>query len=99
MRECISIGPVPAEENCQQVGMPEYDAIVARKECERFIRHIRAAIGNEPEGASLKIKSNPHDFGNYLDVVCYFDDMNDEAANYAYRAESNEVPSRWIVWD
>ncbi|MDO8637597.1 MAG: hypothetical protein Q7R34_15420 [Dehalococcoidia bacterium] len=55
---------------------------------------IRKKLGPEPEGASLGIKSNPHDFGTYYEVLCYYDDENEEAAAYAYRCES-ESPTHW----
>ena len=51
-------------------------------------------VGEEPENAHLAIKSNPHDFGTYYEVVCHFDDDDEEAAKYAYRCES-EAPSQW----
>ncbi len=35
--ESLSLGPVPSDETCQQVGMPEYDSGKARQECLRFI--------------------------------------------------------------
>ena len=53
---------------------------------------IRRALGEEPGSAHLAIKGNAHDFGYYYSVVCYFDDLDEEA--YAYRCE-DEAPSRW----
>jgi hypothetical protein len=52
-----------------------------------LIGQIRRELGEEPAGARLRIKSNPHEFGNYLEVVCNYDDSNEEAADYAYRCE------------
>jgi hypothetical protein len=94
MRDHISIGPVPSDEPCQQVGTPSYSPTAARAECNRFIEAIRKVVGTEPEGASLRVKSNPHDFGSYLDVVCYFEDGDEEATRYAYRCES-DAPATW----
>ena len=51
-------------------------------------------IGEEPEGTRLTIKANPHDFGTYYEVVCYFDDEDEEAARYAFRCEA-EAPDEW----
>ena len=93
MRDFINIGPVPYEEPCAQVGAPEYQQ-QACQECTRFIDLLRRTVGEEPENAHLEIKSNPHDFGTYYEVVCYFDDDDEEAAKYAYRCES-ETPSQW----
>jgi hypothetical protein len=94
MRDYITIGPVPAEESCQQVGTPSYDPQAARAECRRFIEAILKVVGPEPEQANLHIKSNPHDFGTYLEVVCYFDVDDKEATEYAYRCES-DAPTTW----
>jgi hypothetical protein len=94
MRDHITLGPTPAEEPCQQLGSPDYTPQLARAECTRFIRAIRHTLGEEPPGATLAVKGFPHDFGTYYEVVCYYEDGNDEATDYAYRAES-ESPARW----
>ena len=98
MRDYLDIGPVPCNEECQQVGTPSYDHAMARKECQQFIVAIRRTLGTEPEGAQLRIKSNPHDFGTYLEVVCYFDDDMPDAVDYAFKAES-ESPAEWSPED
>lgn len=93
MRDYMSIGPAPCNEDCVQVGTANYFPR-ARVECERFIRCIREVLGDEPAGAHLAIKSNPHDFGSYLDVVCYYDDQDEEATRYALKCEA-EAPMTW----
>ena len=92
-RDYISIGPTPAAEDCQQVG-PTYDHTAARAECRRFLELIRETVGPEPIGARLAVKSNPHDFGSYLEVVCYYDDENETATKYAFRCET-DAPEHW----
>lgn len=94
-RDYIDIGPAPGDEDCVQVGAEDYDRR-ARAECNRYIEEIRAVVGAEPEGARLAVKSNPHDFGAYLSVVCYYEDSNDEATSYAFRCENN-APRRWTI--
>jgi hypothetical protein len=93
MRDCIDVGCAPNEEDCAQVGRPEY-ATQARKECRAYIRQLQRMFGEEPEGASLIIKSNPHDFGSYLSVVCYYDPAQPASLEYAFRCES-ESPREW----
>ena len=93
MVDSLSIGPVPSEEECAQVGEDNYMER-AQSECARFIALIRKAMGPEPEGARLKIQHCPHDFGTYLDVVCAFDTDNPAAVEYAYRCES-DAPTTW----
>ena len=94
MRDYISIGSAPCEEACVQVN-PEGDYHQAmRAECLRFLELVSKKLGPEPEGASLAIKSNPHDFGTYYEVVCYFEDSNEEAREYALLCEG-EAPLTW----
>lgn len=94
MIDYISIGSAPSDENCVQVN-PKLDYLPAmQEECGRFIELLRKIHGPEPEGARLRIKSNPHDFGTYLDVVCYFNDDLPEAVAYAFRLEAH-VPRTW----
>lgn len=94
MRDYMSIGSAPCDEPCVQVN-PEGDYHDAMKaECRRFLDLIRKKLGEEPPGAHLGIKPNPHDFGTYLDVVCYYDDGDAEATDYAYRCEA-DAPRTW----
>ena len=65
-----------------------------REECKRFIDLLRKVHGPEPEGARLRIKRNPHDFGPYLDVVCEFDEAFPESLEYALKLEGN-LPETW----
>ena len=94
MRDFVYIGSTPADEPCQQVGMPSYDASLARKECRVFINQLRRMFGNEPEGAELRIKTESHDFGSYPEVVCYYDDEQPASVEYAFNCESNS-PTNW----
>jgi len=94
MRDCVELGSSPAEEECVSV-TPDGGYLPAmRAECRRYIDLIRHVCGEEPEGARLAIKSNPHDFGTYLEVVCWYDDDDEEAADYAWSLESR-VPATW----
>lgn len=93
MKDTIEIGSSPCDEDCVQVGADSYE-LLAREECNRFIELIRKKLGPEPEGARLFVKSNPHDFGTYLEVACRFDDENEAATRYAYRCEA-EAPATW----
>ena len=93
MRDYMDLGSTPTDEDCAQVGSPDYHT-KSREECNRYIEVIRRVLGPEPEGARLAVKSNPHDFGSYLSVVCHYDDANEAATNYAYRCES-DTPRTW----
>ena len=93
MKDSLSVGSSPAGEDCVQLGCENYREL-SRKECNRFIAGIRKYLGEEPRGARLFIKSNPHDFGTYSEVECEFDSDNEEAVNYAYKCEGN-LPESW----
>ena len=94
MREHMEIGSSPCDEPCVSVSRDVDYLPAMRAECLRFIELIRKKLGPEPPGARLAVKSNPHDFGVYLECVCYFDDIYEEAVHYAYLCES-EAPRTW----
>lgn len=93
MKDYLTLGPNPADEECVQVGNPDYYKL-AKAECQRYIELIRNIIGPEPFGAALIIKSFPHDFGSYMEVCCVYDDEIEEATEYAYKCEG-ESPTKW----
>ncbi len=93
MFDYIEIGATPCEEECAQVGSPDY-ARRAREECKRFAEAIRQKLGTEPEGAQLAVKRFPHDFGTYYELVCRYDPESPEAVAYAFACESHS-PERW----
>jgi hypothetical protein len=93
MDDHVDIGSSPPGESCAQVGLPDYE-FHARKECRAYISLLRRTLGPEPDGARLGVRSNPHDFGPYLSVVCYFVAGNDPALDYAFRCES-DGPEEW----
>jgi hypothetical protein len=93
MRDLVYVGSSPPEEDCAQVGSDGYD-LRARGECHAYMNLLRRVLGAEPEGASLSVKSCPHDFGDYLEVVCHFDPEKPDAVEYALRCEA-EGPPRW----
>lgn len=93
--ECIEIGPAPCDEDCAAIGKDEDFAARNVAECRAFIHQLRREFGDEPEGARLVIRNNPHDFGTYREVACKFEDDNEEAAAYAYKCESDSS----TFWD
>ena len=93
MRDFFTLGPTPADESCACVGEPDY-AERAPAECRRFIKLLRKTFGPEPSGARLATKWFDHDFGQYCEVVCYFDPEIPGSVEYALRCEG-EVPTTW----
>jgi hypothetical protein len=93
MQDCMDVGCAPTEEDCAQVGREDY-IDRARRECRAYINQLRRLFGDEPEGARLSVKSNPHDFGTYFSVVCYYDPDQPAAVEYALRCEG-QGPREW----
>ena len=92
-RDFLTIGSSPAGEDCAQVGSENYGE-QSRKECEAFKNQLIRQFGNPPEGARLAVKSFPHDFGSYKEVVVFYDDASEPAMEYAYKLEG-ESPEFW----
>lgn len=93
MRDKVELAAVPTDEPCEQVG-PNCNYERMRMECRAFAEQLRRQLGREPEGAQLSVKSNPHEFGPYYEVVCYYDVGNTEAMDYAWGLEAN-LPAKW----
>lgn len=96
MKDYLTLGPTPCEEDCQQVGTDSYDSVKAREELVRYKEMLISRFPNAPEYSRFGIKSFPHDFGSYSEVVVYFDDSEyaKDSQEYAYFVESN-LPSTW----
>ena len=91
-KEILELSAVPCDEDCEQLG-PNYDPIRARAECRIFKEQLEAQ-SPPPEGAYLKITSNPHDFGNYHEVAAVFDYDKPKEREWAFRLENN-LPAKW----
>ena len=100
MRDYLNIGSSPACEDCAQVGSNDFFE-KSRIELRAFRNQLIRQFGEPPFGAELRIKSFPHDFGTYHEVVCYFDDSEPESMEYAFRLEGN-APENWdteALWE
>jgi hypothetical protein len=93
MREYLTIGSAPCDEECASLGTHGY-AARARAECEAYIEAIRTKLGPEPKGAQLAVKPFPHDSGSYYEVICRYDDAYPGSVDYAFRCES-DAPETW----
>lgn len=93
MTDYLNIGSSPAEEDCAQVGSPDYHN-KAMAELKRYRDLIRAHCGKEPPGTKLVIKWFPHDFGTYGELVCEYQEGDEVGLSYALHVESNG-PCRW----
>jgi hypothetical protein len=96
MIDYLYIGSAPVEEDCAQVGSPDYST-KARAECRRFMDQIKRHYP-EPENGWLQVKSNPHDFGTYYEVVACYDPSDADSAHWAFDVEG-DVKNVLMVWD
>lgn len=91
----IDLGPVPCEEAAASVGSPDYQER-SRRECLVFKRLIERLTPVPADAdAKLVVKSYPHDFGSYREVVVKFNPEDAAACDYAYALESATPPN----WD
>lgn len=95
MRDYLTLGPVPCEEPCQQVGTEGYDLQMVSAECRRYLHQLVLRFPL-PDGvlAYFTVKSFPHDFGIYREVCVVYDDKDEAAAEYAYFVEAH-LPASW----
>ena len=88
MRDYLELGPVPADEDCQQVGCPDYDY----EKDTADLRRYKTMLEERWPDAHFAIKSFPHDFGSYREVVVYFDTEQEDPV--AFDIEAN-LPRTW----
>ncbi len=87
------LGPVPAGEECAQVGDPEY-AKKNREEATKYIQQLLRRFGKPPIGAKIHTKAFRHDFGTYHEVVCSYDSASPDGEEYCADMEAN-TPEYW----
>ena len=94
MRDFLELSPTPADEPCAMVGSDDY-MTRARAECRAFIGQLERTYPLAVEaGVYFRIKSNPHDFGTYLEVQACFDDEDEDQTQWAYLIEGY-LPETW----
>lgn len=95
MKEYLCLGPVPYEEDCVQVD-PEKDYLKEmQEECEKYKEMlVKRFPGAESVGCRFAVKWFEHDFGQYCEVVIWYDDKDEESSWFAYEVEGN-TPGRW----
>jgi hypothetical protein len=89
----IALGATPCEEECAQVGRPDYPER-SKRECQVYQRMLERLYPAPNDQVRLVIKSSSHDFGNYREVCARFDDEDEPATDYAYELE-RESPTEW----
>jgi hypothetical protein len=94
MRDYLELATTtPVDEPCAQVGSDNYMAN-ARMEAAAFRDQIYRAFGDPPAGTGIRVSSNPHDFGTYLDLQIVYDDDSEESCEWTFRVEA-DLPGKW----
>ncbi len=95
MRDYITISSTPLAEPCAQVGQDDYPER-SRIETKVFAQQCLRVLEEEFDEVAclISIKSFPHDFGTYREVVAYFDEEDDNSIKQAYWLESH-TPEEW----
>jgi len=94
VKDFIFLGPVPANENCAQLGTENYKQI-AKFECELFKSQLEEHYKNDlSSDLRFKILPQDHDFGTYYEVVLeYYANFEDKAFQLESEIFSNNC--RW----
>ena len=89
MRDYMTLGSVPYEEDCIQMGKEGQ-----KEECRKFVNMLREKFINIPEWASFSVKSNPYEYDYYYEAAVNWNDDDEESTQFAFFVESN-IPARW----
>ena len=89
MRDYMTLGSVPYEEDCIQMGKEGQ-----KEECRKFVNMLREKFINIPEWASFSVKSNPYEYDCYYEAAVNWNDEDEESTQFAFFVETN-IPARW----
>lgn len=89
MFDYFTLGSVPCDEDCSQVGSNDYHE-KSRIECQAYKKQLLRLFPN----AYFKIKGFPHDFGTYHEVVVMFTEDDEAEVRQAIEIEDS-LPENW----
>lgn len=91
-KDYLTLGPTPCDEKCEQLG-DSYNPSRAKLEMIAYIAQLKRQFGTSSE-IYFRVKSFPHDFGTYSEVVVWFDDLSEKSCQEAFEVENN-LPAEW----
>lgn len=97
MKDYLNIGCTPYDEPCAQVGSENYNKL-STIECRAFTHQCERALAKkfgEEYTVIVRIKSFPHDFGTYKEVVVEYDENNDKEHAQALYLEGEADLTNW----
>ena len=95
MLDYLNFGSTPSDEDCAQVGGPDYQNR-ANKELDAYKAQLERMFPGLETHKHMKFKKMwfPHDFGSYGEIVITFDVDNELEAATAIEIEWN-TPTNW----
>ena len=93
MKDFMTLGPVPFEEDCIQVS-PEVDYTAMRNEVSNYVALLDSRFINIPENAYFGIKRESHDFGTYKEAAVFYDTNDSDSEEFAFFVECR-LPATW----
>ena len=95
MLDYLNLGSTPSNEDCTQVGSPDYQNR-ADKELDAYKAQLERMFPGLETHKHMKFKKMwfPHDFGSYGEIVITFDVDNELEAATAIEIEWN-TPTNW----
>ena len=89
----LTLGPTPADESCEQADGCRNKI---RRENNAYKRQLERMfpIPDALQSVRFSVKSFPHDFGSYTEVVVHYDCDDETAVEFAFNVESN-LPANW----
>jgi hypothetical protein len=84
---------VPHEEECIQLGQPNYSAF-SKIEANTLMKQIIRELGNPPSGCRMKLVGCEHDFGVYYDIALVYDEDDEEHVEWFLKVEG-KLPMNW----
>ena len=95
MLDYLNLGSTPSDEDCAQVGSPDYQNR-ANKELDAYKAQLERMFPGLETHKHMQFKKMwfPHDFGSYGEIVITFDVDNELEAATAIEIEWN-TPTNW----
>ena len=93
--EYIELGPTPADEDCAQVGQPNYNTF-ARMEAKAYINQLNREFSHWVESGWIRFDNKwfNHDFGSYCEVVVYYQSDDEVSRGCAFSIDRHHA-YRW----
>lgn len=97
MRDYLTLGSAPVEENCVQVEPTGNYIQPMKEECKKY-KELLEKLFHIPEelrhNTYFTVKRFDHDFGGYYEVCIVYDDSSEESTDIAFSVENN-LPNVW----